>query len=331
MKYKSRGLIAIFCVAVFLCSGCTERSAESPLQEEDGLYIQTANERTWLDHELEEEPFIPTEHEAMFNPARLVLQGDTVYVLDLGDMRIKQFDADGTKVQAIGEGRGQGPGEVIQVSDLHVSDNAIWMPDSQTGQLSQFSLDGDFVERYALDGHLVRIAGTGRRVLVQAIGTPMPFHLVRPDGTKERQFGERFSEIDPTGMATHGHLAMHKNTFIFAPQYAGRLFFITEEGSIERVVATLDGHDFPEAERTDQGAHAPDAPVQTSGISVHDGLVYLQTYQEDADAWYIDRYDADTGAYLDTIRFPWEIKDLQVNGDGMYALSGTGVFRFEAP
>lgn len=301
----------------------------------DGLWEQPIDQRIMRDHDFDGDVLSDAVHEAVVSPRRLGIYDGHLYVLDWNDTQIKRLSIESeTHTHTIGAGRGQGPGEAQSITDVHVSDSGVWVPDPDAANISHFDHTGTFIDRYSVQGHPMRVTGSGGTIATLAYGAYPLFKLIRSETGDISEFGTHLSEIDPTGMTVGGHLAPRPaGGFIFVAQYAGRLFFYDNEGKMERAVATIDGHDFSERNTEDTGrgqrTMAPDVQIQTLGVSIHDDIMYLRVHDQSNDFWYIDRYDATGGRYLDSSRFRWKASDFQVSDDGTYVISDTSIVRFD--
>ena len=76
-----------------------------------------------------------------------------IYVADMQGNHVRVFGQDGTYVRTIGGGRGQGPGEFMMLRGINLMHNhKLRAFDRMTGMLSDFTLDGSFVESSRIMG-----------------------------------------------------------------------------------------------------------------------------------------------------------------------------------
>jgi len=230
----------------------------------------------------------------------VVVHGDTLLVADFGDeMRIKQFTPRGQLLGTIGNGLGEGPGEIQHATRFHVRGGDVWVADSRARAISRFSTDGTFLDRFNVEHHPMRITASRGRVVLLRMGPAELFQVLDLSGTVVRTFGTLVSDQTKNFMALGGHVLKGPGGgFIYVPKYASYLYYFDAEGEIERVVQTVDRRDFPsvDAASSEGGVRyqAPDPPVQNLSVSVSDEILYLHVHfrrGQEQSYQVLDRYD----------------------------------------
>lgn len=101
---------------------------------------QSSNERTW-----KEIGFHPFAGNSEVMDSYWIVSGsdDSFYIADNGDFRIKQYAADGRLLKVLGEGNGQGTGEVSGFSGVYLDESGrVWVTDEANGRITIFNQDG---------------------------------------------------------------------------------------------------------------------------------------------------------------------------------------------
>jgi len=87
-----------------------------------------------------------------FNPQNIAIDSEgNVYVTDLGNRRVQQFDNDGTFLKAWGSS-GSGAGQFHSVSGIAVDGNSVYIVDNQLNKIQKFDSDGNFVIQWGTQG-----------------------------------------------------------------------------------------------------------------------------------------------------------------------------------
>ncbi|GFN41409.1 MAG: HYR domain-containing protein [Marine Group I thaumarchaeote] len=88
-----------------------------------------------------------------FNPQNIATDSEgNVYVTDLGNRRVQQFNNDGTFLKAWGS-VGSGAGQFHSVSGIAVDENFVYVVDNQLNKIQKFDLNGNFVTQWGIQGN----------------------------------------------------------------------------------------------------------------------------------------------------------------------------------
>jgi len=98
-----------------------------------------------------------------------------IYVLDFGDGDIKVFDRTGTYVRSVGEGRGQGPGQLGQGGRIAVADDRIYYVSGIDRRLVIWDLAGKELSTRSMRYHMHDIRATDERLLIASWRNPPNF------------------------------------------------------------------------------------------------------------------------------------------------------------
>jgi hypothetical protein len=88
-----------------------------------------------------------------YNPQNIAIDSEgNVYITDLGNRRVQQFDNDGTFLKAWGSS-GSGAGQFNSVSGIAVDENSVYVVDNQLNKIQKFDFDGNFVTQWGTQGN----------------------------------------------------------------------------------------------------------------------------------------------------------------------------------
>jgi len=88
-----------------------------------------------------------------FNPQNIATDSEgNVYVTDLGNRRVQQFNNDGTFLKAWGS-VGSGAGQFHSVSGIAIDENSVYVVDNQLNKIQKFDLNGNFVTQWGIQGN----------------------------------------------------------------------------------------------------------------------------------------------------------------------------------
>ncbi len=139
------------------------------------------NERQWIDFQEERIEDFPVDT-MLQRPSDVQIESGYVYISDPGVQQILRFRMDGSFVNSIGNGRGQGPGEFLGLTDFFVLDETIWISDLNSRSVHKFSVGGELLEGLSVEGGPYRLAYHYDTLVVYAMGTSKPFtHPYRPE------------------------------------------------------------------------------------------------------------------------------------------------------
>ncbi|HET6517815.1 MAG TPA: HYR domain-containing protein [Nitrosopumilaceae archaeon] len=87
-----------------------------------------------------------------YNPQNIAIDSDgNVYVTDLGNRRVQQFDNNGVFLKSWGSS-GSGAGQFNSISGIAVDENSVYVVDNQLNKIQKFDLNGTFVTQWGTQG-----------------------------------------------------------------------------------------------------------------------------------------------------------------------------------
>jgi len=303
---------ALLLTTIVLLGGCGEAdapsvsTADSATTAEAGMIEQTADERTYDDWVLEEVPL--EESSSIGRLALLRIPGDQLFVLDGAYWNVKRYGLNGELEAVYGNGRGQGPGEFQTPTSFSVTGKeAVWIADPNAREVSRFRYDdGTFVESFHTEFPPMRVAAVGEdRLAVQTFAQPKLFALVNEKGEVQKRFGNLRDDLHMSSFDAHV-FPRPSGGFVWAPRYASYLFFYDENAELDRRMELIDDHSFPQTDSGPGGPAPDDRPQKTLNVSVTAEAIFVTTLlrNQEPTVSVLDRYDRDSGKYLDSVRLP---------------------------
>lgn len=305
LRYLIIALVVMGGVSVYFW---TEAVENTPDPADD------VTERIWADLPLKRVDTAPAADTSLLRPYQIYVYDDHVYVVDGGDHTVKVFDMTGQLARTIGRGEGQGPGEFMHLIDAVLYGDYIWLADAKQRKLSKYTRTGRHIADIQVDRTVQRINRLDEDLVLLVHGGKTLFQRVDTTGEVVDQFGQIGEGGPAMSIQAYGDFVPRPNGgFLYVTTKDSRLYWFDAEGNQERRVVMRDGLDFPTSrmQETEQGTHVSteDPPIRYyrpsitgDTINVFSVLAERVDYRHEPSV--IDRYDLETGEYIDSIRFP---------------------------
>lgn len=115
-----------------------------------------------LEEQVQERAMIEPLGERVFSesdflyPLILEATEDGLFVLDVSDSsRVRRYSWNFEMVAKIGQGTGDGPGEIGGVNDIHVAGDTLYFTDALNALLHQYTIDNEFVKSVSVENEIV--------------------------------------------------------------------------------------------------------------------------------------------------------------------------------
>jgi hypothetical protein len=272
----------------------------------------------------------------LFGPLLLKVDASgALYVLDMGDVKIKKFTPEGRFLGSYGKGRGQGPGEFASLTDFAIgTQGQVWAADLSNGRLTVFEPGGEVAKTLKLeqppyrmafgrDGLFVMLAPTGDRL----------FGDYGWDGRLRRTFGTLLANQGRNALVLDGWLTPDDDGgFVYAGFYDGLIAAYDNSGNPRFLAEAIDRPPLPKMVR--DGEHTwvdRDAPIAIYGMSTTPGQIHLLSTYSAAlrKVGSLDTYDARDGRYLFSRRVPETCRGVVVSPHYLYTFDDTHVTRWQ--
>lgn len=315
----------------------SSRSLSIHLIQENGRPLavgkQEVRERVWREpstHKLFDVDSTTTD---LFGPfiARIGSQG-TLYLVDLGDLKIKAFDSRGQLVQIFGEGKGQGPNEFGWITDIDITDSGeLWVADQVNGRVAVYASDGSLQEHIVLDQAPYRLSvfESGQFILMDILQASGMFSVWQGDGAKVTTFGRLVDGTAGESLALDGSMVRAgASGIVFAPRYAGLLMKFARDGSREFAVETIEPLPVPRLRKDGERIWVDfAAPLSTISLSAVGQEIFALSVIESGfkKLGVLDVYDLGTGSYKFSQRVPEPCSRVFVSEDRVVTIKDASV------
>lgn len=201
--------------------------------------------------------------DSMYNAGIIKSFRNSVYVLDYSPYPVvKKIDLNSKSVTLkYGNGRGRGPGELINPTDFGITEGGrIWIPDEPQSKVSIFGDNGELYDEWVIQFTPYKIAGYNENIAILGSFDPA-IKLV--DSSQNVLWTSNYVVENPKRWANlvTGFILSDRNKVFKIANYAGTLIIVSDEGEIQHFKKQIDS----------------DQEIQGTPIS---GLEYL-SYQLD--------------------------------------------------
>jgi hypothetical protein len=272
----------------------------------------------------------------LFGPLHLKVDAsEALYVLDVGDVKIKKFAPDGRFLVSYGKGRGQGPGEFASLTDFTIGEQGqVWATDLSNGRLTVFAPDGEVMRTLKLEQPPYRMSYGKDHLFVMLTPTGSRlFGDYSPDGHLRRTFGTFLANQGRNAMVLDGWVTpADDGGFIYAGYYDGLIAAYDNGGNPRFLAESLDRPPLPKIVHDGQRAWVDrDAPMTIYGLSSTPGQIHMLApfFETLRKVGSLDTYDARDGRYLFSRRVPEKCKGAFVSPHYFYTFDDTHITRWQ--
>ncbi|MES3629808.1 MAG: 6-bladed beta-propeller [Longimonas sp.] len=175
---------------------------------------------------------VPSDESFIGNIVDLVADKNEIFVSDYQKNEILVYSKDGTLLRRIGDGVGEGPGELFRVFDICLRGDSLFVANDGNGRFDLFHRDGQFIETYAQryvftsdftvtsDGSLYGSAysrGEDNHLLSE---NNRLLSQIGRDGSLTKRFGDMYFEDENVVFLTSlGSIHQSEGRFIYVPTF----------------------------------------------------------------------------------------------------------------
>lgn len=283
---------------------------------------QQTNERSWKETEVDSILTLDGADAEIVNPLQVASSEAGLFVVDFGDMRIKQFDWSGQYVKGYGR-RGSGPGEFANPTDVGLADGVVWVADGGARRLSRF--EGDTVETQAMESGIVRVAPTSATSAFIMTNTPTGdgLFMLMEDEEIVSTFGHIVENQPRNAIALDGRIASDGENMFYSSFYGGFLLSYDQNGDLRFAVETFNHKELPEVQETERrGARIrrirdEDKEFINADISIDENGIHLFSIKgtREESSLVIDTYSLEDGSYKYSTKARRNIRNIRVFDD----------------
>lgn len=263
--------------------------------------------------------------------------GGEVFVLDLGDLAIKHFTAEGAFVRSYGNGQGQGPGEFTAVTDFSVvRSGELWVADDSNGRISVFDrTDGSLLRTVRPDAPTYRVLprADGRFALLHAYMLDDLFSTFDAEGNRLAAFGRFVDQQAEHPLVLDGWLESDGEVgFVYVGRYASLIGRYGMAGEERYLRETIEPVPLPRLMSNGSGTMWVDRDAWPSTLATSvtvDAIHVLSTITKGLKKiGVIDTYGMDDGAYRYSRKVPEACVRVVVTDDHLYTVTETAVSKW---
>jgi hypothetical protein len=257
----------------------------------------------------------------LFSAGRAAADADGFWIADGYGARVARFDWDGHLVRYVGR-RGGGPGELADFRHIDVDDGGgLWVLDVPNNRISGFDIDGAPVDEIPLRGLTWRpdafaVTGDGQSFLLMETLQELAPVILHRDGTSTR--GSAIPVPDAKGawgMALQGLATRERggDRWVYAFASGDGFFRLVDENVTGSLAKYPEAVPFPnilrsvsrEGSVTSTTTRLTNRKAAAASIAAQAGELYVVFEGETSEnGRLLDRFDLETGRYLDTVLLP---------------------------
>lgn len=308
---SGRGCVLLACVLVFLAACASE---DHPYGLRAELRGDPSIERTWVEPDVRKLVVRSSgEDYTLYNPGPVEIGEDgRIYVLDGGNFTFKAFTPRGRYVATYGEGRGNGPAQFQQLSDLGVWRDSVYVVDVRRRKVSFFGRDGDFgrAEQYKNPIEEIEWTENSTRYVQRGLGVVSSVFLsiVPPSGQVVDVSLPLARDAHP--IVFDGRLFTTEERAVYVPNYLPVLLTFSPDDTTGTAYATPSYGKVPFPEMNQQErevgktVYPPRNEIHESSTLLGGVLTVRQRTNVEGDNLIFDLYDASGGIeYMHSARF----------------------------
>ncbi|MDR8393814.1 hypothetical protein NC796_21860 [Aliifodinibius sp. S!AR15-10] len=281
--------------------------------------VQEKNARLYENVEIRQTDIIKPD--TLYNAGLMKSRGGHLYVLDYQPVpRIVKIDpGNNAIVREYGNGRGRGPGELLNPTDFAISGNgSVWIADNPTSRISVFDQDSRYRKEWVIRHIPYKLAFTRRDdILIHSSVNPT---IKLADSLRNILWNSEPLVEKPERWASviSGFVLAESNSAFFISNYAGFMVKYDERGSVSWIRRTINYDEnvpvnpIPGDEgRGYQVDRRKLGHAVANGFVRDDQLFVLVQFLEDREAdpqQVIDVYSTSDGSYEYSIRLPKSVR-----------------------
>ena len=307
----------IYAVAIMLAATLTSCAEKTDTEVVKGIALtlnpRRSAERTWINFSTDSLFQISyTDSVPVFGPfAKRFDTQDQLYIYDVGDRHVKEFDTTGVFTALHTRGIGSGPGQIrTQVSDLIIVGDSLIVLTALAFEYTFETQTNRFWAEQQLDNPL-RQARTESGISYYFYLESESLFTVITD-TGRRRFGKVFENQGDiaTALGNEGWIHTYGNCVIFASAYYPMFAVYDSTGSLLYAQRTMTAYETGEAQietrMLDKDAQVLIAPISSIihyGTNVVNGWLLINVRPNGERA--IDAYSIATGHYIGSVKIPF--------------------------
>lgn len=268
-----------------------------------------------------------------------------IYLVDSDKNKILQINKDNNEdYQYIGEGTGNGSGEIAALQSFDVADGKIVMFDRNNDKLAYFDTTGHLLNEYKVtdnidDPHRVTLNSNYTYILSPGTSESV-FYALNDSGKVVNRFeNPEFGSDPPFINGVHSMLVYQGyinsdslNNLYFSSYSESVIRKYNSEGALVYSVNKIEseGNDMldyaePESDQKVYMGYTESAKFSSKGLALADSILAIIKYDNTDSANttntnLVDIYSSDSGEYIKTFRLEYSPTDIAINNDYLYTV-----------
>ena len=324
-------LAAMLCIGIAACTpSAPQQSGSADASDFLSKQAQSVDEREVAATLVPVDSFSLSSYD-VFEAYRLVVDDQRIYVRAEGLGKILAVDKnDYGTYTFIGQGRGEGHGELAGPGDFDISADHI-VASNRPFQLARFTKDGAYLDEPAIDHRPERLVVTddGELLTFDVANSDYLFMLMNADGTAARgivavpESEEGEALIGP--LRYSGFVDYHRGQIYYASYAESLIKKFAPDGSELFSVSTIDNYPSSASNYIRDAnvvRYSPNFLFSSINLHVYGGYILVQPAMDHHGQMlnYLDVYDADTGAYVRSYGVTYPPTDYAADDNYLYLL-----------
>ena len=272
------------------------------------------------------------EVDEVYTPVNIISGDEYFYVGDWSDSKVKKIDAEGNIVEVFGKGKGEGPGEFLQINSIDLDNSGrIWISDELTGRITIFDDIEDFeVVNVKIMPNKLVVLNDKYFVISDRFDTRLKISSLN---SSENMFSEAIVSRDRelwSRVFDSTFMKADSSNLVRVFYYTTDIVKYNEEGEILFVRRPIEAFDIEDLkiipprqyeENQEQIFYevSPSSNLpQMHGLHIDERYIYILTSEVQGELFIrdiIDVYDLQTGDYLHSFRTPEPIYYFSLMGN----------------
>lgn len=257
-----------------------------------------------------------------------------LFVMDYGDLRVKELAPDGSLLRIFGRGQGQGPGELAGISDLVVEADRVQILDPWNNRALRFDRAGALIGTVKFtDQKPWRFEAIGEEMILMSFFGDHLFTRIDDAHSPRFRFGEFLENQARNASALDGWITTTDDgMLLYAGNRAGLLVATTLTGEILYLVETIDSVGLPNMMHgKDFSGIDPGSENTSYSLSVDGSELFVFTRIPNGlkKIGVIDVYNVADGAYRYSLKAPGPTLAVMVSGDLLYTVTNRATTQWE--
>lgn len=250
-----------------------------------------------------------------------------IFVMDASDdAKVRNYNWEFDLVNKIGKGRGEGPGEIGGVSDIHVSKDTLYITDAVNAFIHVYTTGNEYVRSISIDNEIADQITTLQDILaVRTLLSERPLYI-DSHGTVIRKAESISTDDVRYRLILQSRLLSNEEYLFRFPVYFGFMMKYDINGKLILARQLVDAYKAPFDDRTRNpleqpvGINREEAEIFSVSASLYQDKICVFRFNRVSDERYIDCYDTSGLDYLFSFVPPAGTRDFKIHEDYFVAI-----------